>query len=649
MKNHVRKLLLIGMDGASYEIVTEFVKKGVLPNIARLIEAGVISPIHSAFPTVTPPNWTTIVTGAWPVSHGITDFWLHEAGQPLDQLQLGFDTTKCRCEYLWDAAERGGRRSILVKFEASWPPTHKTGIQVEGLGPGGTSHFEISGGKLFTLEDWPLVTTVKLQPATAWQHLPPTSVPPLESKLVITPLVGEVAKGRVGSAVSVRTPYKRGAPKEFELLILASGNAGYDRAIVCRSKDCGSAIAELSVGEWSPWVRERFEIDDGVDGIVRFKLMKLAADASELEIYMPQVFPVAGYIQPPELAEELYREVGPFLQNPGRTEFERGWIPDETFMELIEYQNAWLGRATQWLCTHHPWDLCFVQTHTPDYLSHYYLTDLDPVSKRPRERRENAERQVARALRSVDQFVGDAMAVADEDTLIVLVSDHGGTASPVGHHSVNRVLAEAGLLAYRHDPATGLEVIDWSRTKAVKQRSIHVYVNLRGRDPAGIVPPEEYDEVRQHVIDAMMTYRDPETQKRVYAMAIRREEALSLGQGSSGSGDVIFAVNSEFDENHGGQLPGRRFGKYSLRAVLIMAGPGIKRGHHLNRVAFTTDIVPTVVHLMRLPVPRGCEGAVLYEALEDPDAVIKELARAREESERWRKAYDAYRKLTHLE
>jgi predicted AlkP superfamily phosphohydrolase/phosphomutase len=364
---------------------------------------------------------------------------------------------------------------------------------------------------------------------------------------------------------------------------------------------------------------------------------------------MPQIFPVNGYIQPAEMAEVLYTEVGPFLQNPGRTEFERGWIDDNTFMELLEYQNDWLARATKYLCRTQSWDLCFVQSHTPDYLSHYYITDLDPVSGRERDRHENAKQQVARALSSIDRFVGDVMTAGDEKTLIILASDHGGTANPIGRHSVNRVLAQAGLLTYRQDPETGLRLIDWSKTKAVKQRAIHIYVNLKGRDPAGIVPEEEYEAVRQQIIDALLSHQDKETGKRVYAMAIRREEAISLGQGSERSGDVIFSVSPEFDENHGAQLPGTRFGKYSMRAILIMAGPGIKRGYHLTRTAFTTDIVPTVVNVMRLPVPRGCEGSILYEALEDPDVLLKELLRARDEAERWRKAYDAYRKLTHLD
>ena len=57
-------------------------------------------------------------------------------------------------EYLWNTAERAGRKPILVKWEMSWPPTVTTGIQVEGTGPGVSNHHQIAGYHLNVAGKW---------------------------------------------------------------------------------------------------------------------------------------------------------------------------------------------------------------------------------------------------------------------------------------------------------------------------------------------------------------------------------------------------------------------------------------------------------------------------------------------------------------
>jgi hypothetical protein len=65
-----------------------------------------------------------------------------------------------------------------------------------------------------------------------------------------------------------------------------------------------------------------------------------------------------------------------------------------------------------------------------------------------------------------------------------------------------------------------------------------------------------------------------------------------------------------------------------------MAGPGVKQGEVLERTVWLTDIAPTICHLAELPITKECEGAVIYQALEDPDATLKELQSLRRNVER---------------
>jgi predicted AlkP superfamily phosphohydrolase/phosphomutase len=173
---------------------------------------------------------------------------------------------------------------------------------------------------------------------------------------------------------------------------------------------------------------------------------------------------------------------------------------------------------------------------------------------------------------------------------------------------------------------TGLK-IDWSQSKAAPQRAVHVYVNLKGRDPQGIVEPEDYENVRQEIIDAYLAYIDPETGKRPFAMALRREDARPFGCYGDGVGDVIYAIYPWFGGQHGNHLPTAEWGIGTLKGLLVMNGPDFKAGDTLTRTAWITDVVPTICHIMDLPMPDGAEGAILYQALKDPNSKLKEMNR----------------------
>jgi predicted AlkP superfamily phosphohydrolase/phosphomutase len=135
MERSVKKIMLIGWDGASPKIIEGMMKKGLLKNFAKLTEKGTFINALNPYPTITAQNWTTISTGAWPGRHGITGYSVHHPGDPLDKIHTGFNTAECSAEHIWDVAEKVGKKCILVNYETSWPPTLKDGIVVHGSGP----------------------------------------------------------------------------------------------------------------------------------------------------------------------------------------------------------------------------------------------------------------------------------------------------------------------------------------------------------------------------------------------------------------------------------------------------------------------------------------------------------------------------------
>ena len=77
------KVLLLGIDGMDPRFSRKMVDEGKMPNLKKLIERGSAREdlrLLGAVPTITPPMWTTLATGAYPMTHGIEDFYINLKG-----------------------------------------------------------------------------------------------------------------------------------------------------------------------------------------------------------------------------------------------------------------------------------------------------------------------------------------------------------------------------------------------------------------------------------------------------------------------------------------------------------------------------------------------------------------------------------------
>jgi len=305
-------------------------------------------------------------------------------------------------------------------------------------------------------------------------------------------------------------------------------------------------------------------------------------------------------------------------------------------MDLFDMMHEWYAEAAYKLMTTREWNMFFMHAHAPDWLAHRILREADEKLNPDPESLKVHAGMFERCFVSIDRMIGRMLEGAGEDALVVVVSDHG-TAPGGGGFPVRKILQDAGLLALKEDGT-----VDWSRTKAVPQRVCYVYLNVKGRDPEGIVEPgEEYERVRDEVIRALRDYREPKTGMRAAALALRREDARILGLYGDIIGDVVYAVRQEFGGAHGQRLTTARYGSMSLRPLLIMAGPFVKKGLKLKRNFWLVDIVPTVCHIMELPVPEQTEGALIHQVLEDPEMERKERRALEREYEKLRKDYES--------
>lgn len=96
------KVLMLGVDGLDPSLTRKFVDQGKLPNIQKFIERGAQKhdlKLLCTPPTITPPLWTTLATGALPITHQITCFWRQDPVH-LDTAGYNLDSRLCHAEPL---------------------------------------------------------------------------------------------------------------------------------------------------------------------------------------------------------------------------------------------------------------------------------------------------------------------------------------------------------------------------------------------------------------------------------------------------------------------------------------------------------------------------------------------------------------------
>ncbi len=277
-------------------------------------------------------------------------------------------------------------------------------------------------------------------------------------------------------------------------------------------------------------------------------------------------------------------------------------------------------------------DILILKWHGLDFMLHLFMHLIDPEHPLyDPEKSEEGWKYFARFHKIIDDMIDIIIRNFDEESTIVsVVSDHGiisFTYSP----NINEILERHGFLIRKPDGS-----IDWSKTKAYAW-GIGVWINLKGREPCGIVDPSEYDEVVEEIIEVLRSERCPITGHHLFDLILKREDAEFMGVGNQFP-DIIFCIKPQrvrgkvtrkewleilrrqpwlaLSGMHGPYLPTLKFSIGTMYAVFIAKGPGLKRGYKSNRPIFLTDVIPTLCYLIDLPPPRHSEGRVVREFLE---------------------------------
>lgn len=511
-------LVVVGLDGATLDLVGPWAADGTLPTLAGLLGRGAWGRLRSTIPPATFPAWTSLVTGVNPGRHGVLDFTERVPGTYRVRFVNG---SRRRAPALWSRYTAAGLRSVVLTVPGTYPPEPVNGIMVSGW-------------------DSPLTTAI-------------------DGSFVWPRAFHEEIRRTVG-----RLPFA-----DFQEV--ATGPGWHERAL------------------------ER--LHDGIARRTRLACRCLARERPDL------------------------------------------------FMVVFGESDT---------AAHHFWR--FHDPRSPRWTASPFA---------------GAIRDVYRAL---DTALAEMLAAAPARVTVAVVSDHGsgGAADVVAY--LNRRLAECGLLRFtpaaspwparlrrtalaivpgawqgawlRRLPAASGAVesgvrfggIDWAGTRAYSEELDYhpsVWLNLAGREPAGIVAERDYERTREQVIDALAGWHHPDGTP-VVARVWRREEVLH-GPAVESAPDLLveMALVAGYSPSclrSGGPGPSLRRlvpaeygagkgsgmnGAHRRDGLLVLAGPGIRALGDLGS-ADVVDAVPTLLAAAGLPVPEGLDGVACIRALAAP-------------------------------
>ena len=618
-----KRALVLGLDAMVPPMVEKFLAEGAMPNFARLLERGSFTRALPAIPAQTPSNWNTIATGASPATHGVVQWGSHIPGEPVWEYhrEEAFNAGLCRAEYLWEAAARQGRRSVVFNY-AGYPPTTDAACFIDWLFQPARSYFDLSPATVYhNCPDEDTSDPIALRPAQGWANLPASGVEPRECELAVAP------------STDGRGPV-------LHMLLVGDG-AGFREALICREKDAAQPLARLAAGQWSEWIRAPFSTADQgeVEGAFRFKLLELSPDGSRVKLYRTDAFATDGrFCSDPALGRKLIERLGPYIHAGMTCALHcRGWLDWQTVDELMAEEAQWWASAAHMAMEATDAVLLVLHWHILDAMGHRFVPLVDPTGTDYDPARAEENWEIVRGYyRAADRFVGAFVERFDDgQTVFAIISDHGMPANKKAVSLIN-LFKSRGWISLTPDG----KGVDWPQSKLFFSQN-HLWINLAGRDEGGIVPEEEYEKLRAEVLAALRELKDPETGEHVLAFALPREDAAMVGLWGEYIGDIVFCYSGGYrwsgpevlrmgeqrvvfpcgGGNHGPMIPTYETEVASVMAALLLAGPGVRAGVNIPRLEQgkirTADLAPTIAHLLGLDSPAQNEGRVLRELLSE--------------------------------
>jgi predicted AlkP superfamily phosphohydrolase/phosphomutase len=322
------------------------------------------------------------------------------------------------------------------------------------------------------------------------------------------------------------------------------------------------------------------------------------------------------YTYPAELKQEIEGLVGRYMVDVEdfRTSEKERLLAD------IEEMTEKRFRVAEHLLETRPWHLFFMVEMGTDRLHHGFWRFSDP-EHRLHEPGNPFEDAMLDYYRRLDEKIARLLRFADEDTAVLVVSDHGAKRID-GGICVNEWLRRQGYLVLHDEPAAPTrltpEMVNWPRTTAWGEGGYYcrLFLNVAGREPEGTVAPGDFERVRDELKAGLEALGD-DRGRPIGTVAYRPEELYAERQGVPPDllvyfGDLywrsIGLVGTDgvhvFENDTGPDDA-----NHAPEGLYLLAGDGVESGPGEERDL--RDIAPTLLRLLGEPVPAEMEGRSL--------------------------------------
>jgi predicted AlkP superfamily phosphohydrolase/phosphomutase len=326
------------------------------------------------------------------------------------------------------------------------------------------------------------------------------------------------------------------------------------------------------------------------------------------------------YTHPPELKQKIARLVGEYILDV--RDFRSG--NKEKILADIHEMTRKRFQLARHLLAEEDWDYFIMVEMGTDRIHHALWDNMDPAH-RFYEKGNKFENAIHDYYKEVDREIGELLALADEGTDVLVVSDHGAKRMD-GGICVNEWLMANGYLTLKEQPQGAVPLskvrIDWSQTKAWGDGGYYarIFLNVAGREPEGTIAPEDYERVRDELIAGLKSIPD-ENGHNIGTEVYRPEELYQEVRGVAP--DLIVYFGNLYWRSvgtiGGGKLhtfendTGPDGANHAQNGMILWRPAGGVSGEQRITGAKITDVAPTILSILGLPIPVDMEGKALYE------------------------------------
>jgi len=620
-------VVVIGIDGMDPQILQRFMNRGLMPNFTALAEEGSFQVLGTSIPPQSPVAWSNFITGMDAGGHGIFDFIHRDPAtyQPVFSSAVVTDPEKTvsvgdwifplskgetrllrKGEAFWQILETAGIPYNVFRVPANFPPAPGKGKSLSGMGTpdilGGYGTFsyytdddlydgiDIAGGELHRVE-------------IVDGHF--------DSKIV-----GPINTLHRDRPELIRSFTVDIDPDE-DVALFTVGN---DRFLI-------------GEGEWSDWVRVKFDLMGplkGITGICRFYLRSVRP---YFHLYMTPVnidpsSPALPISTPDDYASAVQQRIG-YYYTQGMPEdtgaLANGMLSDAEFVSQTDNVMEERWKMLDTVLDEYQSGFLFFYVSTVDQSCHALWRNADPGHPAHTAELEFGDR-FEYLYAQMDSLVGVVRERIPEDATIMVMSDHGF--APYYHKvNLNTWLYENDYLALVDPEAMGRHVlfenVFWRRTKAYAIGINGLYVNQLNREARGIVRAgSQYDQLLDEISAKLLAWRDPDTGGAVITRVYKGSDVYHGPEAIDGP-DLVIGYNRGYrgsDECALGTVSRRTImpnvgtwtGDHCMDHTLV---PGILLS---NRSIATADpqlidLPVTILNLYGVPRPGQMTGRALLD------------------------------------